>query len=61
MICPCKNCLDRHSGCHSKCEAFAVFSENNQRANTARRDYYSSFTIREMGEARRQRAKIKQR
>ena len=27
---PCKDCQDRHKGCHSKCEKFTKWSEETQ-------------------------------
>jgi hypothetical protein len=27
MINPCKNCKDRHRGCHAECEAYLEFKE----------------------------------
>ena len=30
---PCLHCLDRHSGCHSKCEKYISYKERLKEAN----------------------------
>ena len=32
MTTPCKNCKDRHQGCHSECEAYKELDEANEKA-----------------------------
>lgn len=36
---PCKDCTERHIGCHSECEKYARFcAENEKRKELQRRD-----------------------
>lgn len=28
---PCKGCTERHKGCHSSCEAYKAYDEENKR------------------------------
>lgn len=34
---PCKNCTDRHSGCHSKCKKYADFVQQNNKTKYKKR------------------------
>lgn len=33
MTCKCKDCTDRYVGCHSTCEDYKKFQEENEKAN----------------------------
>lgn len=53
MTAPCKDCGDRHQGCHSRCEAYKAYHaenkkrcEDNQRINKLKeyqRDRYARY------------------
>lgn len=46
--CPCKDCEDRHSGCHGKCQRFAEWRVKvDERREKERRFYQSNNTISE--------------
>ena len=32
---PCKDCLDRHTGCHSSCDRYAEFCRENKEQKDA--------------------------
>lgn len=36
---PCKDCQDRHQGCHDKCHGYAEWKSNLEKVNEARRKY----------------------
>lgn len=38
VITPCKNCEDRHMGCHSECERYAKYKQECELENQARRE-----------------------
>lgn len=38
MTCKCKNCTDRYVGCHSTCEDYKKFQEENEKAKKAIRE-----------------------
>ena len=31
MNAPCKNCEDRHTGCHAECEKYKAFAEEREK------------------------------
>lgn len=37
MKVPCKDCADRHIGCHSKCEKYKAFDEERKKICDLRR------------------------
>lgn len=37
---PCKDCQDRHVGCHGKCEKYQEFDRQNE-INRQRKGYYA--------------------
>ena len=43
---PCKDCQDRHSGCHPQCEAYKLYAEKREQARQER------YMIKEIAEAR---------
>ena len=36
---PCKGCVDRFVGCHSGCERYAAFKEQNDKERNIRTEY----------------------
>jgi len=40
---PCKDCQNRHMGCHSECEAYNQFVKDNEKVKQARSDYLRSY------------------
>ena len=43
---PCKNCEDRHYGCHASCEAYRKFIQRKPRAGKdAARDFLAEGAI----------------
>ena len=44
---PCKDCPDRHQGCHSECEKYIAFRKERDELNELRHQenekYYSKF------------------
>lgn len=39
LIPPCKDCIDRHTACHDRCDRFKEYKEIREKENQARRDY----------------------
>lgn len=39
MTAPCKDCKDRTSGCHSKCEKYIAFDKENQKRRAERLEH----------------------
>ena len=61
-VSPCKDCEDRHSGCHSKCAKYGEWNEqriqvkSQNYANVAKRKNYEDYvmnTIEELKKGRR--------
>lgn len=44
---PCRNCFDRHTGCHDSCEEYNKFTKNKEKIKKARHDYYLDLKLRE--------------
>ena len=38
MVCPCKDCSDRHELCHSDCEKYREWKEQKDRVRAMRRE-----------------------
>ena len=36
MTAPCKDCRERHHGCHSECEKYLAFSKENEERRKAK-------------------------
>ena len=45
MIRCCKDCPDRHVGCHSKCEKYAKDKMRNDLAKLRRKKEYEKFSV----------------
>lgn len=47
MKAPCKDCLDRHQGCHSECEKYIAFRKERDELNELKHQenekYYGRF------------------
>ncbi len=59
---PCKDCPDRHIGCHSQCEKYKVFAEDNKQVQYEIRkvvDRENSLNAYEMQRAKRIRERKK--
>jgi hypothetical protein len=39
IIPPCKDCADRHTACHDRCDKFKEYKEMREKENEARRKY----------------------
>ena len=42
---PCKDCQDRHPGCHDKCNGYADWKSKLEKVNDERRKYSQMATI----------------
>ena len=42
---PCKDCTDRHPGCHDKCPRYSEWKANLEKVNEERRKYNQMATI----------------
>ena len=42
---PCKDCQDRHPGCHDKCHRYAEWKSKLEKVNDERRKYNQMATI----------------
>ena len=38
-ISPCKDCVDRHTACHDKCEKYKAWRERLDEVNQRRKEY----------------------
>lgn len=45
MNSPCKNCPERHTLCHSKCEKYAVFAAEKERIRANRMKECDEFSF----------------
>ena len=45
-VSPCKDCKDRHNGCHDKCTDYAKWREKLEKVNDERRKYNQMASIR---------------
>ena len=43
MTAPCKDCSDRHTGCHSECEKYKEFDKVNKERRKAKGDETASM------------------
>lgn len=44
-ISPCKDCPDRHPGCHDKCPGYAEWKSKLEKVNSERKKYNQMATI----------------
>ena len=42
VSCPCKNCEDRNSDCHSKCEEYKKYFDYRRHLSKKRKEYYDT-------------------
>lgn len=42
---PCKDCTDRHPGCHDKCNGYADWKAKLEKVNLERKKYNQMATI----------------
>ena len=56
--CPCRNCEDRHQGCHAKCERYGAWRKGIDNLNEKEHEFHKSRdTMSEMNKRRLWRSK----
>lgn len=49
MTCKCKDCTDRYVGCHSTCESYKQYQEENEKARKAVREANQTMSLNSNG------------
>lgn len=49
MTCKCKGCTDRYVGCHSTCEDYKKFQEENEKLKKRAREANQSMSLNSNG------------